>query len=239
MKTGTSGLKNSDNSIMEFNLLFVDILLPGINGLKLLEIIKSVNKDIKVIIITSLSHDDIIFKALKMGADGYIYKSDFGNLCKIIDVLLKGGGIITPTIALKIINEFKNSNKNNSSYNGDGNRVKNYDNKIYNNKINNDKIYNDKIYDNKIYDKNNDIYNNTNKINDNAGRQNNYKNINTLTNREREVLELFVEGYTAKEIADILYISVHIVREHIKHIYKKLEINSKFKLIYKYKNFKK
>ncbi len=50
--------------------------------------------------------------------------------------------------------------------------------------------------------------------------------INTLTNREREVLQLIVEGNPSSQIAAILHISEKTVRTHRSNIMKKLEIHS-------------
>ena len=52
-----------------------------------------------------------------------------------------------------------------------------------------------------------------------------------ISEREKEVLELLVKGKTNREIEDILYISYHTVRVHVKNIYKKLNINNKTDLI--------
>jgi len=46
-----------------------------------------------------------------------------------------------------------------------------------------------------------------------------------LTNREREILKLISEGYTSKQIAEMLYISVKTVDNHRANIMKKLNIH--------------
>jgi len=48
----------------------------------------------------------------------------------------------------------------------------------------------------------------------------------SLTEREREVFKLVVEGKTSKEIADKLFIETVTVSTHRKHIRKKLNLNS-------------
>lgn len=47
-----------------------------------------------------------------------------------------------------------------------------------------------------------------------------------LTSREVEVSQLMLSGFSAKNIAEKLKISIETVRAHKKHIYTKLEINS-------------
>ncbi len=48
-----------------------------------------------------------------------------------------------------------------------------------------------------------------------------------LTPREKEVLGALVDGLNYKEIADRLFISLETVRNHLRHIYKKLQVHSK------------
>jgi DNA-binding NarL/FixJ family response regulator len=52
-----------------------------------------------------------------------------------------------------------------------------------------------------------------------------------LTDREREVLQLIAEGYTNKEIAGLLYLSVKTVQTHRAHIMEKLNLHDKGELI--------
>jgi two-component system response regulator NreC len=60
------------------------------------------------------------------------------------------------------------------------------------------------------------------------GEKDSYHN---LTDRERETLKLVAEGYTAREIADMLVISLRTVETHKTNLMKKLNINNKADLI--------
>ncbi|MFJ9567189.1 helix-turn-helix transcriptional regulator [Streptomyces fuscichromogenes] len=51
-----------------------------------------------------------------------------------------------------------------------------------------------------------------------------------LTESERKLIPLVVEGLTNRAIADRLYVSVHTVSTHMKHIFAKLGINSRVEL---------
>ncbi len=53
----------------------------------------------------------------------------------------------------------------------------------------------------------------------------------TLTNRELEILRLFAEGRSNKEIAELLFISNRTVESHKNHIMQKLELKSVVELI--------
>ncbi len=50
--------------------------------------------------------------------------------------------------------------------------------------------------------------------------------------REKEIIDLVIEGKTNKEIGEILYISINTVKTHIKNIYAKLDVNNRIQLIH-------
>ncbi len=55
----------------------------------------------------------------------------------------------------------------------------------------------------------------------------------SLTQREMEILNLLVDGWENQAIADKLFISVQTVRNHIRHIYDKLQVHSKSQAVVK------
>jgi two-component system response regulator NreC len=52
-----------------------------------------------------------------------------------------------------------------------------------------------------------------------------------LTDREREVLQLIAEGYTNREIADLLHVSIKTVQNHRSKIMNKLDLHDRGELI--------
>jgi len=52
-----------------------------------------------------------------------------------------------------------------------------------------------------------------------------------ITEREKQILQLMVNGWDAKRIATELYLSVLTVRKHIANIYDKLHVNSRAQII--------
>lgn len=58
--------------------------------------------------------------------------------------------------------------------------------------------------------------------------------LGSLTDREREILHHLAQGQSDKEIAKKLIISPHTVRNHIKSIYDKLQVDSRTKAATKY-----
>ena len=59
------------------------------------------------------------------------------------------------------------------------------------------------------------------------------KNKEELTSRQLQIVQAVVDGLSYKMIADKLMISLDTVRDHIKKIYKTLQINSKSELVKK------
>ena len=60
-------------------------------------------------------------------------------------------------------------------------------------------------------------------------------NYNTLTNREKEVLDLLIKGYPSEVICSTLFISTNTLKRHIQNIYNKLNVHSRaelFKLLH-------
>ena len=54
---------------------------------------------------------------------------------------------------------------------------------------------------------------------------------NNLSNREREVFQLIAEGFTAKQITKMLFISISTVKSHRSKIMEKLGVDSPTHLV--------
>ncbi|WP_281702715.1 helix-turn-helix transcriptional regulator [Cryptobacterium curtum] len=54
---------------------------------------------------------------------------------------------------------------------------------------------------------------------------------NGLSEREQDVLEAWLKGYTASSVGDHLHISKNTVKTHLKHIYQKTGVTDKEELI--------
>jgi DNA-binding NarL/FixJ family response regulator len=59
--------------------------------------------------------------------------------------------------------------------------------------------------------------------------------VDNLTDREREVLELVMHGHANKAIADRLGVTVAAVKFHLQHIYEKLHVHSRTEAALKFK----
>lgn len=58
------------------DLLLLDILMPGIDGLQVLKSIKSqtTTKALKVVLLTALAQENVVLQGIKLGATDYIRK---------------------------------------------------------------------------------------------------------------------------------------------------------------------
>lgn len=171
--------KNCDNVKDEVeawspDIILMDIDMPGTNGIEGLKIIRSVNNDVKVLMLTVFDDNKNVFEAIRNGANGYILKkTPPSKLLEYIQEAASGGAPMTASIATQVLKMFS--------------------------QINNEKL--------------NDEYN--------------------LSDREKQVLQLLVDGYSYKMIASEMFIAIDTVRSHIKKIYEKLHVNSKSEAVAK------
>ncbi len=154
-----------------FNLAFVDVGLPGMNGVELVAILAQNQPDLKIVMLTAMDSEETIFRCIKAGAVGYLHKTDLSNLVDVARTVLEGGGVMSPSIAIRVMNSFKADRSGTLEI--------------------------------------------------------------PLTARERQVLDQLVNGYAAREIADLFKTAEDTVRSQIKSIYRKLQVNSRVQLVRK------
>ena len=81
---------SSINNNTKYDLVLLDIMMPQMNGLDVLEKLKEINSDQKVIMMTAYSTLDKVLKSHKIGATNYVMKP-FSSLDslekKVIEVL--------------------------------------------------------------------------------------------------------------------------------------------------------
>ncbi|MDA1348279.1 MAG: response regulator transcription factor [Chloroflexi bacterium] len=89
------------------DVVFMDINMPGTNGLQATRAIKSEFPETKVVMLTVSDNDNDLFEAVKSGAEGYLLKSlresDFEDL---VVRLGRGEPVMSPSLARKLIQEF-------------------------------------------------------------------------------------------------------------------------------------
>jgi len=91
----------------DFNIVLLDISLPGRNGLELLSDIRKIKPDIPVLMLSTYSEDQYAIRALKLGASGYLTKATAAEELIAAVVKVAGGSrYITASLAEKITYNF-------------------------------------------------------------------------------------------------------------------------------------
>lgn len=87
----------------QFDVILLDINLPGRTGLDLLQDLKNSYPDIKILIVSMYPEEQYAIRALRAGASGYLTKESASNeLLTAVDKILSGGRYITQSIAERI-----------------------------------------------------------------------------------------------------------------------------------------
>ncbi len=156
------------------NMLLLDINLPGMSGIQGIPRIRAVKPEIDIIMLTNHDDSDNIFRALQLGAVGYISKKkvNLSILRDAIHTVHRGGSYMSPGIARKVMSHFGSIPVTAAPSNAE----------------------------------------------------------NLLTDRQLEIVKGLTDGLSYRAIADRHDIGLETVRDHIKKIYRKLQVNSKTEL---------
>jgi DNA-binding NarL/FixJ family response regulator len=89
------------------DVVLMDIRLPRMSGVDCVRKLKAQIPDILVVMLTSYEDDDLIFQALKAGANGYLLKQiPPSDILKSIQEVHAGGAPMSSAIARKVIQSF-------------------------------------------------------------------------------------------------------------------------------------
>ena len=153
-------------------VVLMDINLPGESGIVCTARLKERMPSLQIIILTVYKDVEMIFRALKAGASGYLLKrAPTEDVLRALKEVCSGGAPMTGEIARLIVQSFQAPSSS---------------------------------------------------------------NIQGLSRREVEILELLAEGLANKEIAARLGISSETVRTHLGHIYEKLHVQGRTEAVTKY-----
>ncbi|CAN5575806.1 response regulator transcription factor [soil metagenome] len=98
-------------------VVFMDIQMPGLNGIDTIKLAKAIYDNIHFIVLTVFEDDDTIFEAIQAGASGYLLKHESHHTIReaIKEVLEFGGAPMSPAIARKTLKILGQTKKTESS----------------------------------------------------------------------------------------------------------------------------
>lgn len=92
-----------------WDILILDINLPGRNGFDILKSIKDAKNPVKVLVFSMHQEEQVAIRALKLGAYGYLSKDAADKeLVTAITKLLAGKKYITPTVSELMVMQLEN-----------------------------------------------------------------------------------------------------------------------------------
>jgi two-component system, NarL family, nitrate/nitrite response regulator NarL len=92
------------------DLLIVDIRMPHLTGIEVVEKLRSQNNFVKVIVLSMHESEEYVLKSIKAGADGYLLKgSSKEEFLKALHTVANGGKYFTGDISSILINQLSNT----------------------------------------------------------------------------------------------------------------------------------
>lgn len=163
------------------DVVLMDIQLPNQSGIECTVQLKQLLPEVRIIMVTVYGDPDLIFKALRAGACGYLLKRCTPEeLITAVREVQQGGAPMSREIARKVISHFQDLPK--------------------------------------------------------PAETDTASEVENLSPREREILDLLTQGFLDKEIADRLGVKHGTVRWHLQHVYEKLHVRSRTEAAIKFRS---
>jgi DNA-binding NarL/FixJ family response regulator len=100
-------------------VILMDIDMPGRSGIEAVQLVREINKEVKIIMLTVFDDNSNVMDAICAGASGYLLKKNcFEELFSAIAESLNGGAPLSPSIARMILDHLsQNSGGSVGKYN--------------------------------------------------------------------------------------------------------------------------
>lgn len=104
-------LKNNEPDV-----ILLDLNMPLLSGIKVIEIVKEQKNTVKIIVITVENNRKIIHEAINNGADGYVLKDSAGTeIVDAIRTVYKGDKYIDKSLVSILFSDIKSQNEKTSN----------------------------------------------------------------------------------------------------------------------------
>ena len=148
------------------DVVLMDLRMPRRDGIWALEQLKATGSEVPVLVLTTFDDDELVLRALRAGARGYLLKDiTVERLARAVHALASGGTLVSPSITEGLLRAIRA---------------------------------------------------------DPAPPREAHAPLQTLTERETDVLRMLAEGYSTREIAELLHLAEGTVKNHISTILQKL-----------------
>lgn len=102
---GEDAIKRLD--AMDVDIVLMDMNMPELDGVSAIQQIQAKNENIKILALTGYDDPDLIFRAMKAGAKGYILKTMVtSQLITAIEEVVADKVYLPPALATKFFDEF-------------------------------------------------------------------------------------------------------------------------------------
>jgi DNA-binding NarL/FixJ family response regulator len=167
---GAEALEKAE--VLKPDLVFMDLKMPGMNGIQATRQIHSLYPEMKVLVLTTYDADEWVFDAIRSGASGYLLKNTApAALLTAVKGTMEGKTHVDPDVAGKLFAHVTRA----------------------------------------------DDYT----LSDTS------PEIDSLSEREREVLQLVAKGLNNRQISEQLFLSEGTVRNYVSNIFAKLNVTDR------------
>lgn len=91
---------------MKFDILLMDLNMPGVNGLEAARVIRRERPTVGILVLTVDDSDEKVFQVLQIGVAGYLLKDvDSKTLIESIRKVYSGEPILSPTVTGKLLDQ--------------------------------------------------------------------------------------------------------------------------------------
>ncbi|MEI7475386.1 MAG: response regulator transcription factor [bacterium] len=97
------------------DIVIVDMNMPDVDGITAIQEFKKVNENVKVLVLTGYDDSDLVFRAMKVGAKGYILKTMAASqLILAMEEVINGKIFLPAVLAAKFFEHFQTMFKDES-----------------------------------------------------------------------------------------------------------------------------